>query len=80
MIGIAETGSGKTLAFLLPGITKIQQSKNSKGKIKILVLAPTRELAMQSADVCNQASCGVSFVFFLLFILALKINLFTLFI
>lgn len=62
MIGIAETGSGKTLAFLLPGIAKIQKSKNAKGKVKILVLSPTRELAMQSADVCNQSDCGVTSV------------------
>eukprot|EP00919_Chromeraceae_sp_WS-2016_P049033 GHVR01115887.1.p1 GENE.GHVR01115887.1~~GHVR01115887.1.p1 ORF type:complete len:239 (+),score=46.24 GHVR01115887.1:89-805(+) len=52
MIGIAETGSGKTCAFLLPGIIhmKAQQPlKRGDGPI-VLVLAPTRELAMQIAN------------------------------
>ncbi|CAD7948480.1 unnamed protein product [Amoebophrya sp. A25] len=49
MIGIAETGSGKTLSFLLPGITHINAQpplNNGDGPI-CLVLAPTRELAVQ---------------------------------
>ena len=45
LIGSAETGSGKTAAFLLPIIQKISQS-NRPG-IRALVLAPTRELALQ---------------------------------
>jgi ATP-dependent RNA helicase DeaD len=44
IIGLAQTGTGKTAAFSLPVIDKI--SKN--GKIQLLVLAPTRELAMQT--------------------------------
>jgi len=60
VIGIAETGSGKTLAFLIPGIVKMNsQPKKSGGrrnrKPSILVLAPTRELALQSDEVCSQA-------------------------
>jgi len=49
MVGIAETGSGKTLAFLLPAIVHINaQPYLSKGDGPIvLVLAPTRELAIQ---------------------------------
>lgn len=49
LIGIAETGSGKTLAFLLPAIVHINAQaavKRGDGPIA-LVLAPTRELAMQ---------------------------------
>jgi ATP-dependent RNA helicase DDX5/DBP2 len=49
MIGIAETGSGKTLAFLLPAIVHINAQEHLRpgdGPIA-LVLAPTRELAMQ---------------------------------
>lgn len=52
-IGIAKTGSGKTLAFLLPAIAKMQkllkgQEAPAKGAGPLaLVLAPTRELAVQ---------------------------------
>lgn len=45
MIGCAETGTGKTAAFLLPIIQKISES--SRPGIRVLVLAPTRELALQ---------------------------------
>ena len=48
-LGIAQTGSGKTLAFLLPGIVHINAQptvKKGDGPI-VLVLAPTRELAIQ---------------------------------
>lgn len=52
MVGIAETGSGKTLAFGVPGMHKLcdlpEVGKKGKGKIRMLVLAPTRELAQQS--------------------------------
>ncbi|CAN6457169.1 unnamed protein product [Victoria cruziana] len=49
LIGIAETGSGKTLAYLLPAIVHINAQpilSPGDGPI-ILVLAPTRELAVQ---------------------------------
>jgi ATP-dependent RNA helicase RhlE len=45
LIGCAETGTGKTAAFLLPIIQKI--SERSRPGIRVLVLAPTRELALQ---------------------------------
>ncbi len=44
VIGIAATGTGKTAAFLIPLITKLIDHKNNK---RIMVLAPTRELAQQ---------------------------------
>lgn len=57
VIGIAKTGSGKTLAFLLPGLVKLLEQirycrengikYNNREAPFILVLAPTRELAMQ---------------------------------
>ena len=61
-IGIASTGSGKTLAFLIPGMQKICKAnqlhvKAMEGGVpapKLLVLAPTRELAMQSHAVCME--------------------------
>merc|ERR1719421_2472086 len=56
MIGIADTGSGKTLSFLLPAIVHINaQEKLRSGDGPIcLVLAPTRELAMQIHKECDK--------------------------
>ncbi|ORX56516.1 DEAD-domain-containing protein [Piromyces finnis] len=52
-IGIAKTGSGKTLTFLVPSFIHLKynhpESFKSK-KISVLVVAPTRELAMQTYD------------------------------
>jgi len=49
VIGIAKTGSGKTLAFLLPAIVHInaQPLLRPKDGPIVLILAPTRELAVQ---------------------------------
>uniref|UniRef100_A0A5B7A3A1 RNA helicase n=1 Tax=Davidia involucrata TaxID=16924 RepID=A0A5B7A3A1_DAVIN len=49
LIGIAETGSGKTLAYLLPALVHVSAQPRlvqGEGPI-VLVLAPTRELAVQ---------------------------------
>jgi superfamily II DNA/RNA helicase len=44
----AQTGSGKTAAFLLPGLCKLAEPSPAKGQgPRILVLTPTRELALQ---------------------------------
>ena len=43
ILGLANTGTGKTAAFLLPLIQKVINNK----KEQVLVLAPTRELALQ---------------------------------
>lgn len=43
VIGLANTGTGKTGAFLLPLIEKVYKDKSQK----VLILAPTRELAVQ---------------------------------
>jgi ATP-dependent RNA helicase RhlE len=45
LIGCAETGTGKTAAFLLPIIQRI--SERQRPGVRVLVLAPTRELALQ---------------------------------
>ncbi len=45
MIGCAETGTGKTAAFLLPIIQNM--TDKPRPGVRVLVLAPTRELAMQ---------------------------------
>ncbi|MFA6119181.1 MAG: DEAD/DEAH box helicase [Parachlamydiales bacterium] len=51
----AHTGTGKTAAFLLPSLTKLFQAEpedknSSKIGPKILILVPTRELAMQVSN------------------------------
>ncbi len=56
MVGIAATGSGKTLAFGLPALTQIKAQPPCKaGQPACLVLAPTRELAQQTAKVFDDA-------------------------
>ena len=47
LLGTAQTGTGKTAAFALPLLSKL---KTSQQKPQILVLAPTRELAIQVAE------------------------------
>eukprot|EP00913_Durusdinium_trenchii_P013083 g12283.t1 len=47
VIGVAATGSGKTLAFLLPAFTDILTKGVAAGDPSLLVIAPTRELAIQ---------------------------------
>lgn len=56
MIGIASTGSGKTLSFCLPAIRHISaQEPLQRGDGPIaLVLAPTRELAVQIHTECQR--------------------------
>ena len=56
MVGIAETGSGKTLAYILPAIVHInaQPSLRPGDGPVALVLAPTRELAMQIQVECEK--------------------------
>lgn len=51
VIGEAKTGTGKTLAFLIPLMQKID--KNSKNT-EVLILSPTRELAIQITDEANK--------------------------
>jgi len=66
IIGIAETGSGKTLAFSIPALAHIQhrvttEGKSKPGSPKMLIISPTRELAMQSQEVLESSgkTCGV---------------------
>ncbi|KAI9604373.1 hypothetical protein KEM48_000494 [Puccinia striiformis f. sp. tritici PST-130] len=48
VVGIAETGSGKTLAFGVPALQHILDGEKNSKAINVLVIAPTRELAMQT--------------------------------
>jgi ATP-dependent RNA helicase RhlE len=54
-IGLANTGTGKTAAFLLPMIDKVYKDKNQK----VLIVAPTRELALQIETELHQFSYGM---------------------
>jgi len=45
----AKTGTGKTTAFLLPAIQNTLQDAPRKGQVSVLVMSPTRELALQIA-------------------------------
>ena len=52
LLGIAQTGTGKTAAFVLPSIDRLTKSakRPMPRQCRMLVLAPTRELAAQIAD------------------------------
>lgn len=57
MLGVAKTGSGKTAAYVLPILMKRMEKQSAqKRQIAVLVLVPTRELAIQVADVFTQFS------------------------
>lgn len=47
----AKNGTGKTASFCIPALEKIDSSKN---EIQALILVPTRELALQTAQVCKE--------------------------
>lgn len=53
LVGCAQTGTGKTAAFAVPVLQNIflqEQAKHSKKTISALILAPTRELAIQIGE------------------------------
>ncbi|CAE7228883.1 dbp2 [Symbiodinium natans] len=61
LVGIAQTGSGKTLAYLLPAIVQIEaQEPVPKGSVLpiALILAPTRELAVQITEEATKVLRG----------------------
>lgn len=52
LMGIAQTGSGKTACFVMPILEKLQNAEVKKDRnIEVLILVPTRELAIQIEDV-----------------------------
>ena len=55
VIAKAKTGTGKTMGFLLPSIERVVAAGHAPGRaIHVLVLSPTRELAMQIAKECEK--------------------------
>jgi superfamily II DNA/RNA helicase len=55
VVGIANTGTGKTAAFLIPLIDKVSKNPNEK----VLIVAPTRELAVQIESEFREFSKGM---------------------
>ncbi len=60
LIVSAQTGSGKTAAFVLPALHRIATTPATKQQsVRLLVLTPTRELALQVAAATKQYSVGM---------------------
>jgi ATP-dependent RNA helicase RhlE len=57
VVATAQTGTGKTLAFLLP-LVQSMAGKPLTGAIQAVVLSPTRELAIQTAETLTQIAAG----------------------
>ena len=51
LLGQAQTGTGKTAAFALPLLSNVDPKNKAP---QLLILAPTRELAIQVAEACQQ--------------------------
>lgn len=61
VLGIAATGSGKTASFVLPLLMNLQADMETKNRhVSILVVVPTRELAMQVREVFQTFGAGLS--------------------
>lgn len=57
VVGMAPTGSGKTAAFILPILQQLLSKEAPKDRfVLVLVLVPTRELAMQATEVAENFS------------------------
>ncbi len=52
---LSPTGTGKTVAFLLPIIAELDQNSN---EVQVVILAPSRELAIQISQVTRQMGTG----------------------
>jgi ATP-dependent RNA helicase RhlE len=59
LVGVAATGTGKTLAYLLPSLKKWTFSKDLQPQI--LVVVPTRELALQVGEVARNLTAYMTF-------------------
>ena len=52
VLGLAQTGTGKTAAFALPVLQRLLQGP--RGRLRALVISPTRELAEQTCEAFNE--------------------------
>ena len=61
VVATAQTGTGKTLAFLLPAIDSLAKPEGKAAVgIRVLILAPTRELALQIHESALQLTQGLN--------------------
>ncbi len=60
LVGLSETGSGKTAAFVLPSLARLDLSQR---KPQILILCPTRELAVQVCEEVHRLGAGLDGLF-----------------
>jgi ATP-dependent RNA helicase RhlE len=62
VLGIAQTGSGKTASYVLPVLQRLMEERwvVQNRHVPVLVLVPTRELALQIEAVFNEFSAGLS--------------------
>lgn len=62
VLGIAKTGSGKTASFVLPILANLENQPKLKDRhIAVLILVPTRELALQVNEVFDAFSKNLPF-------------------
>ncbi|KAF7184942.1 ATP-dependent RNA helicase dbp6, partial [Pseudocercospora fuligena] len=54
----APTGSGKTISYLLPIIQALRKKGSDRGRLRALIIVPTRELALQVDAVAKALSSG----------------------
>ncbi len=59
IVGIANTGTGKTAAFLIPLIDKVLKGIENKKSEQVLVVVPTRELAIQIQKELREFTVGL---------------------
>lgn len=57
VLGLAQTGTGKTAAFVLPILHKLMQGP--RGRVRALIIAPTRELAQQIHEAIDALDSGI---------------------
>ncbi len=56
VIGRSQTGTGKTVAFGIPALEAVETDDEKKNKVQILILCPTRELAVQACEEMKKLS------------------------